>query len=82
MGGKMALYIFMIGLALFFLAFLGISKLGATIFALAAAISLLFGVYFVWIGLVGNNGSLFIWGSILMLAASATLIYLRTCYSE
>lgn len=78
----MTLPIIMIGISLFFLAFLGINKLGATIFGLAAAISMLFGLYFVWIGLTGNNGNSFIWGSILMLAGGATLIYLKTCFGD
>lgn len=78
----MTLPILMIGVSLFFLAFVGINKLGATLFALAAAIGLLFGLYFVWVGLTGNNGNLFIWGSILVIATAATLIYLRTSFSD
>ncbi len=78
----MALPIFMIGVSLFFLAFVGINKLGSTIFALAASIGLLFGLYFVWVGLTGNNGNLFIWGSILVIAAAATLIFLKTSSSD
>lgn len=74
--------IVMIGISLFFLAFIGINKLGATIFGLAAAIGMLFGIYFVWVGLTGNNGNLFIWGSILAVAAGATLIYLKTSFSD
>jgi len=58
----MTLPIVMIGISLFFLAFIGINKLVPTVFALAAAIGMLFGLYFVWGGLTGNNGNLFIWG--------------------
>jgi hypothetical protein len=78
----MTLPIIMVGISLFCLAFLGFNKLGATIFGLAAAIGMLFGLYFVWGGLTGNDGNLFIWGSILVLGAVATLIYLRTCFSD
>ncbi|MGH2479143.1 MAG: hypothetical protein ACRDHW_05765 [Ktedonobacteraceae bacterium] len=78
----MTLPILMIGVSLFFLAFVGINKLGPTLFALVAAIGMLFGLYFVWVGLAGSNGNLFIWGSILVLAAAATLIYLKTSFSD
>lgn len=74
----MTLPIFMVGIALFFLAFIGINKLGSTIFALAATIGMLFGVYFVWSGLSGNNGNLFTWGTLLVLGAIATLMYFKT----
>lgn len=78
----MALTIFIICISLFFLAFLGLNKLGATLWGLAAAIGMLFGIYFVWIGLTRNNGTLFIWGCILLLVTGCTLICLKTGYSD
>lgn len=78
----MTLPIVMVGISLFVLAFLGLNKLGPTIFGLAAAIGALFGLYYVWMGVSGNNGSLFIWGSILLLAAGAVLIYLKSAFSD
>lgn len=78
----MLLPIAMIGVSLFFLAFLGLNKLLPTIFGLAAALGLLFGLYFVWLGVSVNNGESFIWGCVLLLGAGAVLVYLKTAFSD
>ncbi|HEU5378449.1 MAG TPA: hypothetical protein VFV38_23750 [Ktedonobacteraceae bacterium] len=78
----MLLPIAMIAVSLFFLAFLGLNKLLPTIFGLAAALGLLFGLYFVWLGVMANNGESFIWGSVLLLGGGAVLVYLKTAFSD
>ncbi len=71
-----------IGVAIFFMAFLGVNKFFPTIIGLAAIIGLIFGLYFVWLGLSGSNESLFSWGCVLMIASGGVLIVIKTSFSD
>ncbi len=74
------IFVIVIGLALFLLAFAGISKLVPTIFGLLCILGLLFGVYLIWEGVTGGNDQLFLGGCVLMIIAGGILMYLRTSF--
>lgn len=78
----MLLPIILVGLALFVLAFLGLNKLGATLFGLVAVLGLLFGLYFVWCGFTGSNENSFGWGVLLLLVSGGVLVFLKSAFSD
>ena len=78
----MLLPVVLVGLALFFLAFLGLNKLVPIIIGMAAVIGLLFGVYLVWLGFCNNNENKFIWGFVILLAGGGILVYLKAVCSD
>ena len=74
--------IVIIGIALFIMAFIGINKLLPTIFGLASVVGIIFGLYFVWLGISGNSSYLFGWGCVLVVGAGGILIYLKTAHGD
>lgn len=78
----MLLPIVIVGVALFALAFTGISKCLPTVFGLASVVGLLFGLYFIWLGFSGNNANDFSWGCILLVGSGALLIVLKTVFGD
>ena len=79
---SMLLPILLVALALFMLAFVGLNKLGPTVFGLAAVLGLLFGIYFVWLGFTHSNENSFGWGCLLLLASGGVLVYLKSAFSD
>lgn len=78
----MLLPVVIVGLALFALSFVGLSKLGPTVIGLASFIGVIYGLYFIWVGFTANNENRFMWGSFLLLASGGVLVYLKTAFSE
>lgn len=78
----MLLPIILVGLALFVLAFVGLNKFGPTLIGLAAALGLLFGLYFVWLGFTHSNENSFGWGCLLLLGSAGVLVYLKSAFSD
>ncbi len=76
------LAIVIVGIALFVLAFVGINKLLPTVFGLGAVVGLIFGLYFIWLGIAGNNETSFGWGFVIMIASGGLLMYLKTVFSD
>jgi hypothetical protein len=74
--------ILIVGVALFILAFVGLNKLLPTILGLASVIGLLFGIYFIWLGISGNNENLFGWGCVFAVGSGGILIYLKTAFGD
>jgi hypothetical protein len=71
-----------IGLGLFFLAFVGLNKFFPTIIGLASVLGILAGLYFIWLGFVGNSENRFIWGCFFLLAGGGVLVYLKSAFSD
>lgn len=78
----MLLPILIVGVALFTVAFTGISNFIPTIFGLASVVGLLFGMYFVWQGVSGNDSSAFGWGCVLLAGSGGILIFLKTTFGD
>jgi hypothetical protein len=76
------LAIVIIGVAIFFMAFLGINRFFPTVFGLGAVVGLIFGLYFIWLGLAGSNENSFGWGCVLMVVSAALLIFIKTSFSD
>lgn len=78
----MLLPIVVVGLALFVLAFVGLNRLVPTIFGLASLVGVIFALYLMYLGFISSNESKFIWGCLLLLAAGAVLVYLKSAWSD
>lgn len=71
-----------VGLALFILAFVGLNRIVPTIFGLGALIGIIFSLYWMYLGFISSDQSRFIWGCLLLLAAGAVLVYLKSACSD
>lgn len=78
----MLLPIVIVGVALFALAFTGISRFFSVVLGLGAIVGVIFGLYFIWLGFTENNPSSFSWGCILLVGSGALLIVLKTVGSD
>ena len=74
--------IIIVGIALFTLAFTGIGRCLPTIFGLAAIIGLIYGCYFLWLGVSGSSENYFGWGCVLLVGSGAFLIVLKTTFGD
>ena len=78
----MLLPIVIIGLALFVMAFIGLNRIVPTIFGLGSVVGVIFSLYLIYLGFVSSNENKFIWGCLLLLAAGAMLVYLKSAWSD
>lgn len=78
----MVLPVVIVGVALFFLAFVGLKDMWHTIFGLASIIGLIGGIYLVWIGLSSNTQNTFVTGCVILLVAGGILIYLKSASGD
>lgn len=78
----MLLPVVIVGLALFVMAFIGLNRIVPTLFGLGSVVGVIFSLYLMYLGFTTSNEYEFIWGCLLLLAAGAMLVYLKSAWSD